>query len=178
MERYEGREAAAETFFKTNKGYDYILSCAVLEHIYDPESALSKMVGGLNPGGRLVHIVDLRDHGMFSAFHHELKFLEVPDVIYTHMTKAAGRSNRFLIDRYRTVLNNLPVSYELRISWLAGVGEMETYTRYEELPQEQRNASLNYVRGVRHRFARSPSSVSDEDLSVAAFVMIATRNKK
>src|SRR5437660_1576839 len=65
----------AETFFEANQGYDCIVSCAVLEHVYDPLRAMSAMIAALNPGGIMVHQVDCRDHVQFAAHFHELKFL-------------------------------------------------------------------------------------------------------
>ena len=45
--RHYGESAAAETFFRANKGYDFIFSCAVLEHVYDPVGALQAMHAGV-----------------------------------------------------------------------------------------------------------------------------------
>ena len=60
----------AETFFaESGLRFDAILSRAVLEHLYDPIAALDDMAAALNPGGILVHRIDLRDHGMFDGRH-------------------------------------------------------------------------------------------------------------
>ncbi len=61
----------AETYFKDvsqQQGliYDFILSRAVLEHLYDPLEALRSMVNCLKPGGKMLHEIDFRDHDLFS----------------------------------------------------------------------------------------------------------------
>jgi len=89
--RHYGRPA--ETFFDSNRGYDFIVSCAVLEHVYDPLRAVTAMISALNPGGIMVHQIDCRDHGQFSDHFHELKFLELPSVWYSPL-KWGGGPNR------------------------------------------------------------------------------------
>jgi len=51
-------------------------------------------------GGMLLHKVDLRDHGMFSGAHHELKYFEVPTGSTLH-DRCCGRPNRVLVSAYR-----------------------------------------------------------------------------
>jgi len=89
IRRFYGEEAAAEIFFMTHKHYDFIVSRAVLEHVYNPREALVGMASALSPNGTMLHKVDLRDHRMFSDNFHELKFYEVPDWLYQRMTRSA-----------------------------------------------------------------------------------------
>jgi len=175
IKRYYGPDAAAETFFAQHHGYDFIVSRAVFEHLYDPLLALRHMAGALNPGGMLLHKVDLRDHGMFSEHFHELKFLEVPDWIYPKMTLASGRPNRVLVNRYRDCLNELDVDYELLVTRLSGVGDIVPHATYEEVPRSAREASLRYVDQHRDRFANSFANVSSEDLSVGGVFLVARK---
>jgi SAM-dependent methyltransferase len=178
LRRHLGASAAAETFFETRRGYDFIVSRAVLEHVYDPLLALEKMADALNPGGMLLHKVDLRDHEMFSREHHELKFLEVPDWVYPYMTRASGRPNRILVNRYRQALQCLDLDFELLVTRLAGVGEITPHLVYSNIDSMLRKQSLDYIRSVRCRFARSLRDVADEDLSVAGFFLVARRRKQ
>ena len=78
---------SAEEYFKKcaqNREpiYDLIVSRSVLEHLYDPLDALDKMNSCLNPGGCMLHKIDLRDHGLFAPQHHDLTFLTFPTIIY------------------------------------------------------------------------------------------------
>ena len=175
LRRHYGPDASAEEFFLHSSGYDLIVSRAVLEHVYDPTTAIRRMAAALTPGGMLLHKVDLRDHGMFSEFFHELKFLEVPDSIYPAMSRGAGRPNRVLVHRYRLALDDVMPEHDILVTRLAGVGDIDPHLRYEHIASSLRERAVAYVRSVRHRFARSFRAVSDEDLSVAG-IFITARN--
>jgi len=175
MKRHYGDSASAEKFFLTHSDYDFIVSRAVFEHLYDPTLALRRMTAALNPGGYLLHKIDLRDHGLFSGSHHELKFLEVPQCLYPWMTSGSGRPNRVLIDSYRGALQTLPLDAKLLITRLAGVGDIEPHQEYDAIPDHQRAKSIRYVQSVRDRFATCFRDVSDEDLSVAGFFLVARK---
>ena len=83
--RHYGELASGERFFDYHKEYDFIISRSVLEHVDNPEIVLKKMFTSLAPGGMLIHKVDLRDHGMFTPFHHSLKFLEIHKIGRAHV---------------------------------------------------------------------------------------------
>ena len=171
-----GEAAASERYFRTSPRYDFILSRAVLEHVSDPILSIEQMAQALAPGGMLLHKVDLRDHGMFSDRFHELKFLEVPDPIYEAMVRGSGRPNRVLVDRYRAALEGLPgLQTQLRITRLAGVGDVIPHLPWERIDAALRARSLDFVRRHRPRFARSFARLSDEDLCVAGIFVSARR---
>ncbi|MDK9704690.1 MAG: class I SAM-dependent methyltransferase [Sulfuritalea sp.] len=176
LERHYGARAAAENFFLTNTGYDFIVSRAVFEHMYNPSSALSCMARALAPGGYLLHKIDLRDHGMFSLAHHELKFLEVPAWLYPWMTKGTGRPNRVMFHEYRDAMNRLGLSGQLLVTRLAGVGDISPHVPYEAIPAHLRAKSTAYVRAVRHRFATAFRTVSDDDISVTGVFLVARKD--
>jgi SAM-dependent methyltransferase len=176
IERWYGSRAAAEEFFERHAGYDFILSRAVFEHLYDPLSALRRMANALNSGGALLHKIDLRDHGMFSERFHELKFLEVPDWLYPSMTAASGRPNRVLVHRYRALLNELGLDYQLLVTRLVGVGDIDPHVSYSQIPLSVREASIRHVTRYRHRFAASFGHVAAEDLSVSGVFLVARKS--
>jgi SAM-dependent methyltransferase len=175
IHRYYGQEASAESFFRNHGLYDFIVSRATFEHVMSPISALSSMTNALKPGGLLLHKVDLRDHGMFSPNFHELQFLEVPAWLYPRMTRGSGRPNRILVHQYRETLQKEKLAFSIAVTRLAGVGDIFPYRQYEQIPQEMRQKSIDYVRSVRPRFARCFKLVSDEDLSVAGFFLVAKK---
>jgi hypothetical protein len=170
-----GPTASAEKFFSQHRGYNLIVSRAVLQSLDDPLSALRDMAHALVPGGMMLHKVDLRDWGMFSGHFHELKFLEVPSWLYGTMTRGSGRPNRVLIDRYRRVLDQEGLRHRFFITRLAEVGNIAPHLPYEEISAELRKKSLAYVRSVRKRFARCFASTADQDLSVTGFFLVATK---
>jgi len=173
--RHYGEKAAAENFFAAHVGYDFIVSRAVFEHLYEPRVALERMVSALNCEGYLLHKIDLRDHEMFSVTHHELKFLEVPDWLYPWMTVWTGRPNRVLLHEYRDAMQSLKLEGQLLVTRLAGVGDINPHVPYEAIPFMLRDKSTAYVRAVRKRFAPSFRHVSDEDLSVAGVFLVARK---
>jgi len=176
--RCYGQEAAAETFFLAHKNYDFIVSRAVLEHIYSPAEALVRMASALSPNGMMLHKVDLRDHRMFSDNFHELKFYEVPDWLYRRMTKSAGYPNRVLINQYRTVMQKTGLDYTFFITRLAGIGQIMPHVPYQDISDSLRADSLHYVKSMRKRFAAPIASISDEELSITGFFLVAKKNNR
>jgi len=175
VRRRYGASASAEEFFVRSTGYDFIVSRAVMEHVYDPRLAIKNMAAALKPGGMLLHKVDLRDHGMFTPNFHELKFLEVPDWVYPRMTRNAGRPNRVLAHEYRAVLRETLPDHEVLVTRLAGAGDIDPHLPYGAIDAALRDRSLAYVRSVRQRFAASFRTVSDEDLSIAGIFIVARK---
>ena len=173
--RFYGESAAAECFFVQNDYYDYIVSRAVLEHIYNPYQAIEKMVKALKNNGMLLHKVDLRDHGMFSDYFHELSYFNVSDTLYPHLTRDAGRPNRILINNYREILNKFIPNHKILITHLAGVGDIYPHVPYNQIDNDQRNQSLDYVKSVRNSFSSKLRSISDEDLSVTGIFIVAIK---
>jgi hypothetical protein len=109
---------------------------------------------------------------MFSIDHDELKWLEVPNQLYRRMSRNSGRPNRVLIHQYRSILENLPLDSELRITRLAGVGDIDPHLPYEDIPVQLRKRSVEFIASRRDRFSRELRSVLLEDLSVAGFFLV------
>lgn len=170
-----GPTASAEQYFDRPLTFDFIVSRAVFEHVYNPRLALRRMVAALKEDGMLLHKVDLRDHGMFSEQFHELKFLEVPDYLYKQMTTASGRPNRVMITEYRALLDELPVSYKLLITRLAGVGEITPHIEFDVLPEKLKQQSREYVNSVKHKFSKSIKKLPIDDLCVSGFFLVAKK---
>jgi SAM-dependent methyltransferase len=169
---------AAEKFFPDHAGYDFILSAAVLEHLYDPLEVLRSMCSALNPGGMMIHRVDLRDHGAFSPGLHDLSFLRLPDWLYWPL-KIRGGPNRYRVTDYRQCLVSLPVTFGIYVNRLAGVQEDLFATRltFSELPPNMSESSAKYVAGFRRRLARPFRELPDEDLMITAIAIVAKKNR-
>lgn len=175
---YEGEEAAAESFFHENRGYDDIYSCAVLEHLSEPLGALGTMVTALEEGGRLVHQVDLRDHGMFTgAGKHELTFLTIPRRVYRLMSEARGRPNRVLIDDYRRVLGRLPVKFDIFVTHLVKVGELSKPMKIEEIDPPLLDIARREVEQIRPRLTPEFRNRTTDDLAVASIRIQAVKER-
>jgi len=177
IHRCYGSDASAETyFFNYKEAYDFIVSCAVVEHLADPEAALAGMIGALKPGGAMAHVIDLRDHGMFSYKWHELKFLEVPEFLYRRMVAASGRPNRYLLPDYRDMMDGMRVETDFRVTSLAGAGRIDPSARYDSISEATRRKSTEFVRAVRGGFDPRFSAYSDEELSVTGFVLLVRKS--
>jgi SAM-dependent methyltransferase len=171
---HEHAGSPAETFFaRTDLTFDWIVSRAVLEHLYDPIAALDAMAARLAPGGVLVHRIDLRDHGMFDG--HPLTFLTVPDRLYHAMTVGSGRPNRVLAPEYAAWLRRSGLTGSVRISRLAGRAGTVDPAPWDALDAAARREALATVATIRPRLAARYQGLPDEDLAVAGIVLVAER---
>src|SRR5262249_42780094 len=101
--------------------FDFIVSRAVLEHVRDPDAAFAAMDQLLAPGGRMLHKIDFRDHGIFSdAGHHELTIYALPDAIHRLMANDSGKPNRRLSDYYRRKMAELGYRATLLVTRVVG----------------------------------------------------------
>jgi SAM-dependent methyltransferase len=175
---------SAEEFFRDcaqcrGSVYDVIVSRSVLEHLYDPLNALESMVSCLKPGGKMIHKIDLRDHGMFTPEHHELTFLRLQDGFYRFMTQNSGRPNRVLFHRYRERLEWLQeakrINYVALITRLAGVGDLIPHQLPEKIDADTWRKSEKFVEEYRPRVAQELSQVASRDLAVTGIFLVATR---
>jgi hypothetical protein len=173
LARYYGESAAAETFFRTNKGYDFIFSCAVLEHVYDPVGGLQAMRGALNPSGTIVHIVDCRDHGQFSDKMHDLSFLRLPKLLYRPLG-ASGGPNRVRCSAYVSAVEAMGMSHKLYVTALSGIPELLPLgTKWDDISPELLTRSRQHVAEIRNRLAMPFNSMSDSDLMIMGFALVA-----
>lgn len=171
--RYYGPQAAGESYFKERPStYDFIISRSVLEHTTDPLLTLESMYHALKPGGYLIHKVDLRDHGMFTPRHHDLKFLEIPKLVYWAMTHGSGLPNRILIDQYRYCASRLPGGCQLLITQLAYAGPVDPHVPFDEISKEHLDTALAGLTKHKKSFASVFHKLSEQDLIVAGFFLI------
>ncbi len=176
---------SAEDYFhklsvEKGKTYDFIVSRSVLEHLYNPIAALRYMVDCLKPGGRMIHKVDFRDHGMFTPKYPELTFLEIPQSIYTRMVQNSGRPNRILAHRYKQTLEEMKnqglINYKLLVTRLVDTGDIQPHKPYEEIDLVKRQKSIEFLNQFKNKLAKEFSHVSSEDLSVTGIFLVV--NKK
>jgi SAM-dependent methyltransferase len=173
LSRHYGELAAAETFFRANKGYDFIFSCAVLEHVYDPVGALQAMHQALNPGGIMVHIVDCRDHGQFSDKLHDLSFLRLPKLLYRPLG-ASGGPNRIRCSVYVNAVKAMSMSHKLYVTALAGVPELLPLgTTWDDISPELLTRSRQHVTEIRSKLANPFRSMDEADLMITGFALVA-----
>lgn len=158
------------------ESFDAIVSRAVLEHVYDLDTAFASMDRLLKPGGWMIHEVDLRDHGLFSeGGQHELTFLTIPDRIYRWMgEESAGLPNRRLEGWYRDALDRLGYSQTHLVSHLVGVTD-ELEPHVEEPAAEILAPVLQEVEEIRPRLLPRYRSLPARELAVAGFSLVAQK---
>jgi SAM-dependent methyltransferase len=175
VERHTGPAAEAEKFFRTHDSYDYIVSCAVLEHLQDPLNALRDMAAALREGGMMLHAVDLRDHGMFSGSHDDTKFFEIPAPVYSQMTRGSGRPNRVSYSSYRSAAASLPLQASFYIGSLFGETSTSEYVPFDELEPGRKQRAVELIESRKHRFARELRRLPTEDLMISSFFLVGRR---
>lgn len=155
---------------------DVIVSRAVLEHVFDLDTAFAAMHHLLKPGGRMAHKVDLRDHGLFTdGDQHALEFLTVSDRVYTWMgQETAGLPNRRLQGYYERTLGERGYATSFLTTHLAGIeAEVEPHIPAEAgLPAD---APLDSVEAIRSRLLPRFRGLSAVELAVAGFWVIADK---
>jgi SAM-dependent methyltransferase len=161
------------------RAYDLIVSRATLEHLYDPLGALRSMAACLRPGGRMVHKIDFRDHGMFTPAHSELTFLHFPGRLHRQMTQRSGRPNRVLLNRYQRLAHELARSGDLEVTILVtslvGEGEIVPHVPFSALPSAAKERAVARVDAERGHLAREFAGVASTDLAVSGIFWVGVR---
>jgi len=167
---------SAESFFRgTGQQFDAILSNAVLEHLAEPLAGLDAMLARLRPGGHLVHVIDLRDHGMFAG-RAPLTFLTIPEPVYRRMTRHSGRSNRCLYRDYRLWLERSGLrETKLLVSALVHGWSAPQPVALEAVPDAELLLALRDVAALRPYLAAALRQHSDRELSVAGCILVARK---
>lgn len=129
---------------------DLVFSRAVLEHVNDLGATFSDMVAALRPGALAIHQVDLRSHGLHKA--NPLDFLAWSPTLWKWMYSEKGVPNRWRVDKYRTIVEQLPVD-------LLAL-------------EPTKSASPEHLTEVREVLARPFRGVTDQDLSWLGFWLL------
>jgi hypothetical protein len=131
------------------------------------------MHGALNPGGTMVHIVDCRDHGQFSDKLHDLSFLRLPRLLYQPLG-ASGGPNRVRCSAYVNAVKAMGMRHKLYVTALAGIPELLPLgTAWDDISPELLTRSQQHVTEIRNKLATPFRSMSDEDLMIAGFALVA-----
>jgi SAM-dependent methyltransferase len=158
------------------ESFDFIVSRAVFEHLYEPDIAYSVMDRSLLPSGYLIHKIDFRDHGMFSDKHHPLTFLTIPNWIYKLMTSDSGKPNRRLISYYRRKTSELGYDTNLLITHIVGSeNEILPHKETITLNVDYSESTLSLLNEIRPHLQREFREMPDEDLMVSGVFLVARK---
>ena len=154
--------------------FDLILSCAVLEEIYDLGPVFSAMDRLLAPGGSLVHVIDLGDYGMFrNQGMHPLTFLTISEPIYKRMASDSGLPNRKRLRYYVEKMKELGYQSKFFVTSVLPTGRLEPAAEYA--PGRFNNDS-NLVAEIRNKLASDFRNLDEEQLLIDGVLLVATKS--
>ncbi len=154
--------------------FDYIVSRAALQEIHEIDAAFSAMDRLLRPGGVMVHRIDLRDYGMFSAAGmHPLTFLTIPEMVYRWMSTATRKPNRRLRTFYREKLAGWNYDVRILVTHLLGA-ERDLIPHKETLiPNvDYTEAQLDLIRQIRSQLRPEFRHCSNDELLTTGIVLV------
>ena len=153
--------------------FDLILSCAVLEEIYDPDPVFAAMDRLLARGGSLVHVIDLGDYGMFrNQGMHPLTFLTISEPIYKRMASDSGLPNRKRLGYYVEKMKELGYESKFFVTSVLPHGRLEPAAEYA--PGRFKNNS-NLVAGIRSKLAHDFRKLDEEELLIDGVLLVARK---
>ena len=157
------------------RNFDLILSCAVLEEIYDPDPAFATMDALLVPGGQLIHIIDLSDYGMFrNQGMHPLTFLTISEAVYKRMASDSGLPNRKRLGYYLEKMKQLGYQSKLFVTSVLPGGRLEPAPEYV-FGKFKSEASNRMINEIRNRLANEFKSLDDEQLLIDGVLLVARK---
>jgi hypothetical protein len=170
-----GIEEAGDVF--GDRKFDFIVSSAVLEEVYQIDEAFAGLDKVFVPGGYQVHIIDLRDYGVFTKHgFHPLEFLTVPDFFYRFMVESSGQPNRRLVDYYRNKMSALGYRSKIYTTWVLGNPAVLSPPRSSLTPgTDYGQDAVAQVQAIRPRLLERYRNLPDEDLIVQAILLVAHR---
>jgi SAM-dependent methyltransferase len=168
-------EGLADKFGENDQPFDLIVSCAVLEEIYDPNPAFAAMDRLLNRGGWLVHKIDLGDYGMFrNQGMHPLTFLTISEPIYKRMASDSGLPNRKRLGYYVEKMKEFGYQSEFFVTSVIPTGRLEPAVEY--IPGRFGcDSSRGLIDEIRDRLAYEFKSMDEEELLIDGVLLVARK---
>ena len=156
--------------------FDIVLSRAVLEHVYDIDTAMQTMDFLLKPGGYMIHDIDFRDHGIFTTYGFSpLEFLTVSDWARMRASSGTGAPNGRLADYYRKTFEVL--GYDARILFLHVFGnDQKSHKERIESGVDYGNDQLRLISRIRPRLLPGFRQLPVEDQLVSGAFICARKS--
>jgi SAM-dependent methyltransferase len=155
--------------------FDLILSCAVLEEIYDLNPTFAAMDRLLAPGGALIHKIDLSDYGMFrDAGMHPLTFLTISEPVYKRMASDSGLPNRKRLGYYVGQMKELGYQSEFFVTSTIPTGRLEPAVKYVA-GSFKNDSSGVLLDQIRNRLASDFRNLDEEELLIDGMLLVAQK---
>ena len=157
--------------------FDFIISRAVLEHLYNLDAAFSTMNRLLVPDGYMIHKIGFMDHGVFSVKgFHPLTYLTIPDPVYKLMTYDSGKPNRRLINYYRQKMLELRYDTKIWITHIVGVqSEIVPHKENVVCGVDYFDSTISLIKKIRPRLQCEFKDMSDQELMIKGIFLIAKK---
>ncbi|GHC07030.1 class I SAM-dependent methyltransferase [Cerasicoccus arenae] len=167
---------AAEDHLRSDPAaYDLIISNSVFQHVLDPVPLLQLCYDRLKPGGRMLHVIDLRNLGLLKRWG-ELAWMDTPPALHRLMVQNTGRPNRVRFQTYRQWAESLDGDFSVLIRHLVGNKEALGDIPAAEVSSEIWDASRELVEVARPHFTPTLRSHSASDHAVATFLLCVTKH--
>jgi SAM-dependent methyltransferase len=156
--------------------FDLILSCAVLEEIYDPDPVFAAMDRLLAPGGSLVHTIDLGDYGMFrDQGMHPLTFLTISEPIYRRMASDSGLPNRKRLGYYVQKMKEFGYQSKFFVTSVLPTGRLEPAAEYAP-GRFEHDSNVRLVNEIRSKLANDFKNLDEEELLIEGVLLVARKS--
>lgn len=160
----------------TEQAFDIVLSRAVIEEVYEPDSLFAAADKLLRPGGLMIHKIDLSDYGMFSnGGMNPLTFLTIPEWLYRRMASESAIPNRKLISYYRDLITRMGYKAQVFVSSIIGSGEIVPHKLRIEPGTDYGPAELSLIEKIRPKLQSEFASMTDGELLVSGIFMVALK---
>ena len=168
-----GLDGVADKLAEDFGGFELIVSCAVLEEIYDLNPVFAGMDKLLSRGGSLIHIIDLGDYGIFrDQGMHPLTFLTISEPIYKRMAADSGLPNRKRLGYYLEKMKELKYKSKFFVTSVLPNGRLEAPAEYEP---ERSKYDSNLVASIRGKLAREFKDLDEEELLIDGILLVAQK---
>lgn len=166
-------EEFAHKLAKDQKKFDLILSCAVLEEIYDLDPVFEAMDRLLAQGGNLVHVIDLGDYGMFrDQGMHPLTFLTISEPVYKRMASDSGLPNRKRLRYYVEKMKELGYQAKFFVTSVLPTGRLEPAAEYAPGRFEHKTELITEIRS---KLAEDFKNLDEEELLIDGVLLVARK---
>jgi len=160
----------------TERAFDVVLSRAVIEEIYEPDSLFAAADKLLRPGGLMIHKIDLSDYGMFSnGGMNPLTFLTIPEWLYRRMASESAIPNRKLISYYRDLMTRMGYEARIFVSSIIGFGEIVPHKLRIEPGTDYGPFELSLIEKIRPKLQSEFASMTDGELLVSGIFLVARK---
>ena len=161
---------------RSESKFDLIISCAVLEEIYDLDPTFAAMDSLLAPGGMLIHKIDLSDYGMFrKQGMHPLTFLTIPESIYRRMASDSGLPNRKRLSYYINKMAELGYDARVFATSVIPEGRFEPAVNVEG-ESLVTDAGRALLPGVRGKLDAAFKALDETELLIDGILLVAKKH--